>query len=114
MALLIREEVIDLEKAGIRIIQIDKPAFREGLPLRKADCSAYLEWATRALRISAGGVSDATRIQTHMCYSEFNDILPSIADLDADVITIETPRSLMELLDGFVEIRVSERHRERV
>ncbi|WP_281663933.1 5-methyltetrahydropteroyltriglutamate--homocysteine S-methyltransferase [Paraburkholderia fungorum] len=103
LALVIRDEVMDLEKAGIRIIQIDEPAFREGLPLRKADWSDYLDWATRAFRISAGGVSDATQIHTHMCYSEFNDILPSIAALDADVITIETSRSSMELLDGFGE-----------
>jgi methionine synthase II (cobalamin-independent) len=103
LALVIRDEVLDLEKAGIRIIQIDEPAFREGLPLRKSDWSAYLDWATRAFRISAGGVSDATQIHTHMCYSEFNDILPSIAALDADVITIETSRSSMELLDGLGE-----------
>jgi 5-methyltetrahydropteroyltriglutamate--homocysteine methyltransferase len=103
LALVIRDEVMDLEKAGIRIIQIDEPAFREGLPLRQADWSSYLDWATRAFRISAGGVSDATQIHTHMCYSEFNDILPSIAALDADVITIETSRSSMELLDGFGE-----------
>jgi 5-methyltetrahydropteroyltriglutamate--homocysteine methyltransferase len=101
LALVIRDEVVDLEKAGIRIIQIDEPAFREGLPLRKADWPTYLDWATRTFRISAGGVSDATQIHTHMCYSEFNDILPSIAALDADVITIETSRSSMELLDGF-------------
>ncbi|NYH14452.1 5-methyltetrahydropteroyltriglutamate--homocysteine S-methyltransferase [Paraburkholderia bryophila] len=103
LALVIRDEVMDLEKAGIRIIQIDEPAFREGLPLRQADWPAYLDWATRAFRIAAGGVSDATQIHTHMCYSEFNDILPSIAALDADVITIETSRSSMELLDGFGE-----------
>ncbi len=103
LALVIRDEVMDLEKAGIRIIQIDEPAFREGLPLRQADWSSYLDWATRAFRLSAGGVSDATQIHTHMCYSEFNDILPSIAALDADVITIETSRSSMELLDGFGE-----------
>ncbi|WP_133646132.1 5-methyltetrahydropteroyltriglutamate--homocysteine S-methyltransferase [Paraburkholderia flava] len=101
LALVIRDEVVDLEKAGIRIIQIDEPAFREGLPLRKDGWATYLEWATRAFRIAAGGVSDATQIHTHMCYSEFNDILPSIAALDADVITIETSRSSMELLDGF-------------
>ncbi|CAB3648249.1 5-methyltetrahydropteroyltriglutamate--homocysteine methyltransferase [Paraburkholderia sediminicola] len=101
LALVIREEVVDLEKAGIRIIQIDEPAFREGLPLRRIDWPAYLEWATRTFRISAGGVSDATQIHTHMCYSEFNDILPAIAALDADVITIETSRSSMELLAGF-------------
>jgi 5-methyltetrahydropteroyltriglutamate--homocysteine methyltransferase len=99
----IRDEVNDLEQAGIRIIQIDEPAFREGLPLRKADWTAYLEWATQAFRIASSGVSDATQIHTHMCYSEFNDILPSIAALDADVITIETSRSSMELLDGFGE-----------
>ena len=103
LALVIRDEVTDLEQAGIRIIQIDEPAFREGLPLRKADWPAYLEWATQAFRISSSGVSDATQIHTHMCYSEFNDILPSIAALDADVITIETSRSSMELLDGFGE-----------
>ena len=103
LALVIRDEVTDLEQAGIRIIQIDEPAFREGLPLRKADWATYLEWATQAFRISSSGVSDATQIHTHMCYSEFNDILPSIAALDADVITIETSRSSMELLDGFGE-----------
>jgi 5-methyltetrahydropteroyltriglutamate--homocysteine methyltransferase len=101
LALAIRDEVVDLEKAGIRIIQIDEPAFREGLPLRRADWAAYLEWATRVFRISAAGVADQTQIHTHMCYSEFNDILPSIAAMDADVITIETSRSAMELLDGF-------------
>lgn len=81
----------------------DEPAYREGLPLRKADWTAYLEWASRAFRISASGVSDATQIHTHMCYSEFNDILPAIAAMDADVITIETSRSDMELLRGFGE-----------
>jgi 5-methyltetrahydropteroyltriglutamate--homocysteine methyltransferase len=101
LALAIRDEVMDLEKAGIRIIQIDEPAFREGLPLRRAEWPAYLDWATRAFKLAAGGVSDATQIHTHMCYSEFNDILPSIAALDADVLTIETSRSSMELLDGF-------------
>ena len=101
LALAIRDEVVDLEKAGIRIIQIDEPAFREGLPLRKSDWVAYLQWTTRVFRISAAGVDDRTQIHTHMCYSEFNDILPSIAAMDADVITIETSRSAMELLDGF-------------
>ncbi|SMG56209.1 5-methyltetrahydropteroyltriglutamate--homocysteine S-methyltransferase [Paraburkholderia susongensis] len=101
LALAIRDEVVDLEKAGIGIIQIDEPAFREGLPLRRKDWADYLEWATRAFRISASGVADQTQIHTHMCYSEFNDILPSIAAMDADVITIETSRSAMELLDGF-------------
>ncbi|MGV8990589.1 MAG: 5-methyltetrahydropteroyltriglutamate--homocysteine S-methyltransferase [Thiobacillus sp.] len=101
IALAIRDEVIDLESAGIGIIQIDEPAYREGLPLRKADWPAYLDWASRAFRISASGVADATQIHTHMCYSEFNDILPAIAAMDADVITIETSRSDMELLRGF-------------
>jgi len=101
IALAIRDEVNDLESAGIGIIQIDEPAYREGLPLRKADWTAYLDWASRAFRISASGVADATQIHTHMCYSEFNDILPAIAVMDADVITIETSRSDMELLRGF-------------
>ncbi|MDB5581290.1 MAG: metE2 [Bradyrhizobium sp.] len=101
IALALREEVVDLEKAGIRMVQIDEPALREGLPLKKKDWPAYLEWAVRAFRISAAGVRDETQIHTHMCYAEFNDILPSIAALDADVITIETSRSDMELLDGF-------------
>ncbi|HQT34284.1 MAG: 5-methyltetrahydropteroyltriglutamate--homocysteine S-methyltransferase [Thiobacillus sp.] len=101
IALAIRDEVNDLEAAGIGIIQVDEPAYREGLPLRKADWPDYLEWASRAFRISASGVSDTTQIHTHMCYSEFNDILPAIAAMDADVITIETSRSDMELLRGF-------------
>ncbi|MDP1929808.1 MAG: 5-methyltetrahydropteroyltriglutamate--homocysteine S-methyltransferase [Thiobacillus sp.] len=101
IALAIRDEVVDLETAGIGIIQIDEPAYREGLPLRQADWANYLEWASRAFRISASGVRDATQIHTHMCYSEFNDILPAIAAMDADVITIETSRSDMELLRGF-------------
>lgn len=97
----IRDEVVDLERAGIGIIQIDEPAIREGLPLRRAGWKAYLEGATRSFRISASGVADRTQIHTHMCYSEFNDILPEIAAMDADVITIETSRSDMELLRGF-------------
>ncbi|WP_082818338.1 5-methyltetrahydropteroyltriglutamate--homocysteine S-methyltransferase, partial [Variovorax boronicumulans] len=97
----IRDEVNDLEGAGIGIIQIDEPAIREGLPLRRAGWPAYLKAATRAFRISASGVRDQTQIHTHMCYSEFNDILPEIAAMDADVITIETSRSDMELLRGF-------------
>ena len=103
LALALRDEVVDLEAAGIAVIQIDEPAFREGLPLRRADWAAYLEWAARAFRVSASGVRDETQIHTHMCYSEFNDILPSIAAMDADVITIETSRSQMELLRGFGE-----------
>ncbi|MEW6312703.1 MAG: 5-methyltetrahydropteroyltriglutamate--homocysteine S-methyltransferase [Pseudomonadota bacterium] len=101
LALAIREEVLDLEKAGVRVIQIDEAALREGLPLRKAQWSAYLNWAIESFRIAANGVQDATQIHTHMCYSEFNDIIAAIADMDADVITIETSRSDMELLDAF-------------
>ncbi|HKX44824.1 MAG TPA: 5-methyltetrahydropteroyltriglutamate--homocysteine S-methyltransferase, partial [Burkholderiaceae bacterium] len=101
IALAIRDEVVDLERAGIGIIQIDEPAIREGLPLRRAQWRDYLGWAARAFRVSASGVADATQIHTHMCYSEFNDILPEIAAMDADVITIETSRSDMELLAGF-------------
>jgi 5-methyltetrahydropteroyltriglutamate--homocysteine methyltransferase len=101
----IRDEVMDLEGAGIGIIQIDEPAIREGLPLRRAGWKPYLEWATRAFRISASGVADETQIHTHMCYSEFNDILPEIAAMDADVITIETSRSDMELLRGFGDFK---------
>jgi len=101
IALAIRDEVADLEQAGIAVIQIDEPAIREGLPLRRAQWNAYLEWAARAFRIAASSVRDDTQIHTHMCYSEFNDILPAIAALDADVITIETSRSDMELLRGF-------------
>lgn len=101
LALAIRDEVLDLERAGIRVIQIDEPALREGLPLRHAEQPAYLAWAARAFRIAAGGVADATQIHTHMCYSEFNDIVAAIADLDADVVTIEASRSNMELLDAF-------------
>ncbi|TAK92394.1 MAG: 5-methyltetrahydropteroyltriglutamate--homocysteine S-methyltransferase [Burkholderiaceae bacterium] len=101
IALAIRDEVCDLEAAGIRVIQIDEPAIREGLPLKRSDWTHYLQWAVRAFQISAAGVSDATQIHTHMCYAEFNDILDSIAAMDADVITIETSRSDMELLRGF-------------
>ena len=101
IALALRDEVCDLEKAGIGMIQIDEPAFREGLPLKMSNWSHYLDWAVRSFKITAAGVSDETQIHTHMCYSEFNDILPWIAAMDADVITIETSRSDMELLDGF-------------
>ncbi len=101
IALAIRDEVADLEQAGIGIIQIDEPAIREGLPLRRGQWDGYLDWATRAFRIAAGAAADATQIHTHMCYAEFNDILPQIAAMDADVITIETSRSDMELLRGF-------------
>lgn len=101
LALAIREEVLDLEKAGVRVIQIDEAALREGLPLRKAQWSIYLNWAVESFRITANGVADETQIHTHMCYSEFNDIIAAIAAMDADVITIETSRSGMELLDAF-------------
>ncbi|MCK6375320.1 MAG: 5-methyltetrahydropteroyltriglutamate--homocysteine S-methyltransferase [Zoogloea sp.] len=101
LALAIRQEVLDLEQAGVRVIQIDEAALREGLPLRKSQWQAYLDWAVESFRITANGVADETQIHTHMCYSEFNDIIASIADMDADVITIETSRSDMELLDAF-------------
>ncbi|WP_199264723.1 5-methyltetrahydropteroyltriglutamate--homocysteine S-methyltransferase [Alcaligenes faecalis] len=101
LALALRDEVSDLEQAGIRIIQLDEPAFREGLPLRQGDWQAYLDWAVDCFRLTTSAVSDETQIHTHMCYSEFNDIMQSIADMDADVITIETSRSNMLLLDAF-------------
>ncbi|TFW16593.1 5-methyltetrahydropteroyltriglutamate--homocysteine S-methyltransferase [Duganella callida] len=101
LALAIRAEVLDLEQAGVRVIQIDEAALREGLPLRRAEWRAYLDWAVDAFRIAANGVRDRTQIHTHMCYSEFNDIMETIAAMDADVITIETSRSDMELLDAF-------------
>src|SRR5699024_1611289 len=101
IALTLRDEVVDLEKAGIKVIQIDEPAFREGLPLRRAEWDQYLEWAVRCFRVAAAGVGDETQIHTHMCYSEFNDIIDAIAALDADVITIETSRSDGELLAAF-------------
>ncbi|GAB3224229.1 5-methyltetrahydropteroyltriglutamate--homocysteine S-methyltransferase [Algoriphagus aestuariicola] len=105
IALAIRDEVQDLEKAGIKIIQIDEPAIREGLPLRKAEWQQYLAWSIRAFRISSCGVEDETQIHTHMCYSEFNDIIQNIAEMDADVITIECSRSQMELLDAFAKFK---------
>jgi len=101
LALAIRDEVCDLEAAGIRIIQIDEAAFREGLPLRREQWRHYLDWAVEAFRLCASGVRDETQIHTHMCYSEFNDVIESIAAMDADVITIETSRSQMELLEAF-------------
>ena len=101
LALAIRDEVVDLEKAGIKIVQIDEAAFREGLPLRRAQWQDYLDWAVEAFRLCASGVADETQIHTHMCYSEFNDVIQSIAEMDADVITIETSRSDMELLEAF-------------
>jgi 5-methyltetrahydropteroyltriglutamate--homocysteine methyltransferase len=105
IALALRDEVHDLEAAGIGVIQIDEPALREGLPLRRADWPAYLAWAVECFRVAAGGVRDATQIHTHMCYSEFNDIIEAVAAMDADAISIETSRSRMELLDAFVRFR---------
>ena len=101
IALALRDEVRDLEQAGIRIIQIDEPAIREGLPLKKAEQPGYLDWAVTAFKLATAGVADGTQIHTHMCYSEFNEIIDSIAALDADVITIETSRSNMDLLEAF-------------
>ncbi|WNJ93151.1 5-methyltetrahydropteroyltriglutamate--homocysteine S-methyltransferase [Bosea sp. 685] len=101
IALAIRDEVADLEKAGARMIQIDEAALREGLPLRKGEWKGYLDWAVGSFRLCASGVSDETQVHTHMCYSEFNDIIDAIGAMDADVISIETSRSKMELLDAF-------------
>jgi len=103
IALAIRDEVRDLERAGIHLIQIDEPALREGLPLRDSDRQIYLDWAVECFRLASCVVSDETQIHTHMCYAEFEDIMPAIAALDADVISIETSRSDMELLDGFAD-----------
>ena len=105
LALAIRDEVMDLEAAAIRVIQIDEPALREGLPLRRADWAAYLDWAVSAFRLATAGVSDATQIHTHMCYSEFNDVLRTIERMDADVISIENARSGSELLAAFREYK---------
>jgi 5-methyltetrahydropteroyltriglutamate--homocysteine methyltransferase len=101
IALALRDEVFDLEQAGVAIIQVDEPALREGLPLREREWTPYLAWAVRCFWLATGGVGDETQVHTHMCYADFNDILPAIAALDADVITIETSRSHMDLLDGF-------------
>ena len=105
IALAIRDEVQDLEKAGIKVIQIDEPAIREGLPLRKADREEYLDKAVESFRISSSGVKDSTQIHTHMCYSQFNDIIKHIALMDADVITIECARSQMNLLGAFADFK---------
>jgi len=105
IALAIRDEVLDLERAGVKIIQIDEAALREGLPIRKSEWRHYLDWAVDCFRLTAGGVKPQTQIHTHMCYSEFNDIIAAVAAMDADVISIETSRSAMELLDAFVSFR---------
>jgi 5-methyltetrahydropteroyltriglutamate--homocysteine methyltransferase len=101
IALALRDEVNDLQAAGITFIQVDEPAFREGLPLRASNRAEYLDWAAACFRLATSGVDDATAIHTHMCYSEFNDIMPAIAAMDADAISIETTRSQMELLEAF-------------
>ncbi|HTU56754.1 MAG TPA: 5-methyltetrahydropteroyltriglutamate--homocysteine S-methyltransferase [Acetobacteraceae bacterium] len=103
IALALRGEVLDLEAGGIAVVQVDEPAFREGLPLRKAERETYLDWAVRCFRLTTSGVRDETSIHTHMCYAEFNDIMPAIAAMDADVISIEATRSRMELLGAFRE-----------
>ena len=105
VALAIRDEVCDLEAAGLAAIQIDEAAFREGLPLRRSEWAEYLDWASASFRLTAGGVADDTQVHTHMCYSEFNDIIEAIAAMDADCISIETSRSQMELLDAFVKFQ---------
>ena len=105
IALALNDEVLDLEKAGIRVIQIDEPAIREALPLKRVHWDEYLSWACESFRLTSTDADDSTQIHTHMCYSEFNDILPAIASMDADVITIETSRSDMELLDAFVKFK---------
>ncbi len=105
IALALNDEVLDLEKAGIKVIQIDEPAIREAMPLKKAQWDEYLAWACESFRLSSTGAEDSTQIHTHMCYSEFNDILPAIASMDADVITIETSRSDMDLLTAFGDFK---------
>src|ERR1051326_4232916 len=110
LALAIRDEVKDLEAAGIRVIQIDEPALREGMPLRQADWAAYQEWAVNAFRLATRGVAAQPQIPTHMCYSEFNDVLQVIARMDADVISIENAGSGSELLRAFRGYHRSEEH----
>ncbi|MHC4969069.1 MAG: 5-methyltetrahydropteroyltriglutamate--homocysteine S-methyltransferase, partial [Planctomycetota bacterium] len=105
IALAIRDEVADLEAAGIGLIQIDEPAIREGLPLRRRDWPRYLDWAVECFRLASSGVRDETQIHTHMCYSEFNDMIEAIGNMDADVLSIESSRSQMELLDAFEAYR---------
>ena len=105
IALALNDEVLDLEKAGIKVIQIDEPAIREAMPLKKSQWKEFLDWACESFRLSSTGAEDSTQIHTHMCYSEFNDILDAIASMDADVITIETSRSDMELLNAFGDFK---------
>jgi 5-methyltetrahydropteroyltriglutamate--homocysteine methyltransferase len=106
IALCVRDEAVDLEAAGIRLIQIDEPALREALPLRRADWPAYLQWAVDAFRLASGGVRDETQIHTHLCYSQFGDIIDAIAALDADVLSIEASRSDMALLESVVNFKL--------
>src|SRR4029077_225948 len=103
IGLAIRDEVADLEAAGIRVVQIDEPAIREGLPLRRSEWRNYLAWAVESFRLASSSVRDETQIHTHMCYAEFQDIIEAVAELDADVISIETSRSQMELLETFAQ-----------
>ncbi len=103
IALAMRDEVLDLEQAGIRFIQIDEAALREGLPIRMQDADGYLRWAVDAFRLTAAGAADGTQIHSHMCYSEFNTIIRWISEMDADVISIESSRSKMTLLESFQE-----------
>jgi 5-methyltetrahydropteroyltriglutamate--homocysteine methyltransferase len=105
LSLALRDEVLDLESAGIGMIQVDEPAIREGLPLRRGDWAAYLRWAVDAFRLATSGARDETQIHTHMCYSEFGDILGAVAEMDADVLSIETSRSKLELLGEFASFR---------
>ena len=105
IALAIRDEVLDLERAGLAVIQIDEPALREGMPLHRSEWAAYLEWAVGCFRLAASGVADETQIHTHMCYAEFNDIIEAVAAMDADVVSIESSRSQMELLEAFGRFR---------
>lgn len=107
IALAVLDEVHDLVSAGVRIVQVDEPAFREGLPIKSARWADYLDWASKAFRLATSGVSDDVQIHTHMCYGEFSDIIKAIADLDADVISIESSRSQMKLLPVFAEFKYS-------
>ena len=113
IALAVRDEIADLEAAGIAIVQLDEPALREGLPLQRADWPEYLRWAVSAFRVASSGVADETQLHTHMCYAEFDDIIDAIAAFDADVISIEASRSNMELLRHLRRLSVSERDRSR-
>jgi 5-methyltetrahydropteroyltriglutamate--homocysteine methyltransferase len=105
LAIVIRDEVVDLENAGIKVIQIDEPAIREGLPLHKEEWQEYLTWAVKCFRLASSGVQDYTQIHTHMCYSDFNDIIDAVAALDADVVSIEMARSQEELLEAFAKFK---------